>query len=116
MGYGPWIEEVFANLISNAIKYIGKDNPEPRIIVRGSRVGSIVRYEVKDNGLGISEKDQERLFEMFSRFHTGEASGLGLGMSIVQRIVDRLNGQLGVESALGKGSSFWFALAAAPGE
>jgi PAS domain S-box-containing protein len=112
MGYGPWLEEVFANLISNAIKYIGSENPDPQIAVRGIVQGDHVRYEIKDNGLGISQENQARLFEMFSRFHKDQASGLGLGMSIVQRIVERLHGTLGVESEPGKGSCFWFSLPA----
>lgn len=112
MGYGPWLEEVFANLFSNAIKYIGKDNPAPRIVVNARQIGGDVRYDVHDNGLGIAEADQKRLFEMFSRFHKDQASGLGLGLSIVQRIVTRLHGQLGVESTPGKGSTFWFTLPA----
>jgi PAS domain S-box-containing protein len=110
MGHAPWLEEVFANLIGNAIKYIGKDNPDPRIIVRGVLRDHHVRYEVTDNGLGIEPEQQEQLFEMFSRFHKQEASGLGLGLSIVQRIVTKLNGEVGVTSEPGRGSTFWFEL------
>ncbi len=109
------VEEVFANLINNAIKYIGKDNPAPTVHVRGSRNGDQVRFEVQDNGLGIAPQDQSKLFDMFSRFHPEEASGMGLGLSIVQRIITRLNGEIGVESTPGQGSTFWFTLPAAPG-
>ncbi len=112
VGYGPWLEEVFANLIGNAIKYMNNDNPAPRIAVRGQRSGSLVRYEVEDNGLGIPPEAQARLFEMFSRFHTGHAPGFGLGLSIVERIVTRLSGQVGVASTPGEGSTFWFTLPA----
>jgi len=110
LGQAMWLEEVFANLIGNAVKYIGKDNPCPRISIRGFKHENKVRFEVQDNGLGISEEDQAKLFDMFTRFHTGEASGLGLGLSIFLRIVNRLNGQVGVESSPGKGSIFWFTL------
>ncbi len=113
IGYGPWIEEVLANLISNAIKYIGQDNPAPCIQVRAVRSGGMVRCEVQDNGLGIAPENQAKLFEMFSRFHTGEARGFGIGLSIVLRIVDKLGGKVGVESAPGRGSTFWFTLPAA---
>jgi signal transduction histidine kinase len=116
MGYGPWIEEVFANLISNAVKYIGKDNEAPCITIRGMRDGDMVRYEVEDNGLGIKPEDQARLFDMFSRFHKGEEAGFGLGMSIIQRIVTKLKGTMGVQSEPGVGSTFWFALPAPPDE
>lgn len=114
LGHALWLEEVFANLISNAVKYIGKDNPAPRITIRGLRQEECIRYEVQDNGLGIEPQSQKRLFEMFARFHKGEASGLGLGLSIVLQIVKRLGGQVGVDSQPGKGSTFWFTLPAAP--
>jgi PAS domain S-box-containing protein len=112
LGHALWLEEVFANLISNAIKYIGKDNPAPCITIRGRKEADGVIYEVQDNGLGIAPQDQEQLFKMFARFHQGEASGLGLGLSICLRIVKRLNGRVGVESRPGEGSTFWFTLPA----
>ncbi|MAS33365.1 MAG: hypothetical protein CL610_05125 [Anaerolineaceae bacterium] len=113
MGHAQWIEEIFANLVSNAIKYMGKDNPDPRISIRGKPEGDMVRYEVCDTGVGIAPDDQARLFEMFTRLHTVNAEGLGLGLSIVHRIINKLNGQIGVESEVGKGSTFWFSLPAA---
>jgi PAS domain S-box-containing protein len=113
LGYDVWLEEVFANLISNAIKYIGRDNPAPRIRISGTRQGDYARYEVHDNGVGISAEDQAGLFDMFSRFHQDQAVGTGLGLSIFQRIVTRLKGQVGVESQPGAGSIFWFTLPAA---
>lgn len=112
MGHAPWLEEVLANLIGNAIKYIGKDNPSPFIRIDCKRRGSMVRYEIIDNGVGISEENTSRLFEKFSRFHHMEADGLGLGLSIVQGIISKLGGTVGVESEVGKGSTFWFELPA----
>lgn len=109
-GSGPWLEEVFANLISNAIKYIGSNNPDPVIEITGQEAGDVTRFAVRDNGVGIETENQQRVFEMFSRFHRGEASGLGLGLSIVDRIVSKLGGRVGVESAPGQGTSFWFTL------
>jgi PAS domain S-box-containing protein len=108
-----WREEILANLIGNAIKYIGRDNPAPRIEIRGSAEGENVCYDIIDNGLGIAPENLERLFEMFTRFHQGEASGSGIGLSIVQRIVTRLHGEIRVESAPGKGSTFSVILPAA---
>lgn len=110
LGHEIWIEEVFANLISNAIKYIGKNNPQPRIAISGRLVGTKARYEVKDNGLGIQPADQVKLFHAFARFHKAEAGGLGLGLTIASRIVHRLAGEIGVESEPGQGSTFWFTL------
>jgi signal transduction histidine kinase len=109
-GYGPWIEEVVANLISNAVKYIGTDNPSPCINILAEEHDGWVRYTVEDNGMGIAPEHRERLFDMFVRFHTAQAEGLGLGLSIVQRIIHKLNGRLGVDSEPGQGSRFWFAL------
>ncbi len=113
LGHDVWLEEVFANLIGNAVKYIGRENPAPCISVQGTRQGALVRYEVQDNGMGISEENQAKLFDMFSRFHTQEATGAGLGLSIFLRIVTRLKGEVGVESQPGAGSTFWFTLPAA---
>lgn len=113
MGYGPWLEEVFANLIENAIKYIGPNNPSPRIAIRGKALGdNWVRYEVEDNGLGIAKEHQESLFEMFTRFHADYTKGAGLGLSIVNRIIRKLGGEVGVVSDANAGSTFWFTLPA----
>ncbi len=108
-GHEVWIEEVFANLIGNAVKYIGDDNPAPKISLSARPEGDFVRYEVRDNGIGIAAEDRARLFQMFSRLNPTHGDGLGLGLSIVSRIVRRLGGSLGVESD-GHGSSFWFTL------
>ncbi len=111
LGHAPWVEEIFANLIGNAIKYMGQDNPAPRITIRGYLVDSqMVRYEIRDNGVGIDPKDHARLFDMFSRLHTVDTPGSGLGLSIVHRLVHKLGGHVGVESMLGQGSTFWFTL------
>ncbi|GAB4476191.1 MAG: hypothetical protein Kow00124_18040 [Anaerolineae bacterium] len=113
VGHRQWAEEIFANLISNAIKYIGKDNRAPHIVIRGVRQGREIRYEIEDNGLGISPDDQIHLFDMFARFHPREARGMGIGLSIVQRMVNTLQGRVGVNSEPGHGSTFWFTLPAA---
>jgi signal transduction histidine kinase len=111
-----WLEEVFANLVENAVKYIGSQTQNPRISITGLRNANMVRYEVEDNGIGIAPEKQEQLFAMFSRVHEHAhedlADGLGLGLSIVHRIVTRLDGRLGVESEPGRGSVFWFELPA----
>ncbi len=108
-GYAPWIEEIWANYLSNGIKYGG----HPPILELGSRVqpdGRIYFY-VKDNGQGITTAEQNQLFTLFSRLdkHT-EQEGHGLGLSIVWRIAQKLGGEVGVESAAGQGSTFYFVL------
>jgi signal transduction histidine kinase len=110
-GQTQWVEEVFANLISNAIKYMGENNPAPAIAIDGQRTGEVIRYTVKDNGVGIKPEDQSRLFAMFSRLHDVKGvEGLGLGLSIVRRIIKKLRGEIGVDSVYGQGSTFWFSL------
>ncbi len=113
-GHEVWIEEVFANLIGNAVKYIGDDNPAPTIRVSGRVDGDYARYEVHDNGIGIAPEDRARLFQMFSRLNPTQGDGLGLGLSIVSRIIHRLGGSLGIDSD-GQGSRFWFTLPTACG-
>ncbi len=111
MGHGPWIERVFANLLDNAVKYIGRDNPSPKIAVRAARQDGKVRFEVEDNGIGIKPEYQSTLFDVFTRIESGyKVDGTGIGLSIVYRIITKLNGQVGVDSKPGKGSTFWFTL------
>lgn len=114
VGHAQWVEEIFANLISNAIKYMGSENPQPRISIRGTVQEDKIRYEVQDTGVGITVDDQKKLFEMFTRLHTVKADGLGLGLSIALRMATKQNGQIGVTSEPGVGSTFWFTLPAAP--
>jgi signal transduction histidine kinase len=116
LGYRPWLEEVFANLVNNAVRYIGQSNADPAITIRAVAQPEFARYEVIDNGLGISSEDQPHLFDMLTRFHPEHASGTGLGLSIVQRIVNKLGGAVGVTSEPGQGSTFWFTLPIAPEE
>jgi PAS domain S-box-containing protein len=112
IGYGPWIEEVWTNYLSNGLKYGG--NP-PRLEL-GSKTteDGMVRFWVCDNGDGLTEEEQAQLFTPFARLNKSESEGHGLGLSIVQRIVERLGGEVGSESSLGEGSCFTFTLPAAP--
>jgi PAS domain S-box-containing protein len=114
IGYEAWLEEVLINYISNGIKYGGT----PPEITLGSNVlpDNRVKFWVKDNGKGLSENDISLLFNKFTRLDTLRAEGHGLGLSIVRRIIEKLNGEVGVESenVPGKGSSFYFILSQAP--
>jgi len=109
-GYASWVEEVWANYISNAIKYGGT----PPVVEVGATLldDRSVRCWVKDNGAGLDAGRQARLFNQFTRLDETRARGHGLGLSIVQRIVDKLGGQVGVESEIGVGSVFSFTLPA----
>lgn len=111
LGYGPWIEEVWANYISNALKYGGKP-PQITVGFNTSETAGMVRFWVKDNGRGLEPAAQKRLFQEFERLGQKRVQGHGLGLSVVHRIIERLNGQVGVESELGAGSLFFFTLPA----
>ncbi len=110
MGYGPWVEEVWVNYISNAIKYGGRP---PCVKVGATIEGNEVKFWVRDNGEGLTAEEQARLFTPFERLHQVSIKGHGLGLSIVRRIVERLGGHVGVESQPGQGSTFYFTLPAA---
>ncbi len=109
-GYGPWVEEVWANYLSNAIKYGG----QPPHIELGFTIGNngLIKFWVQDNGAGLSPEAQALLFVPFTRLNQAQTQGHGLGLSIVQRIVKKLGGKVGVESEgmPGKGSTFSFYL------
>lgn len=109
LGYGPWIEEVWVNYISNGLKYGGRP---PRIALGSDLLpGGMVRFWVKDNGPGLDEAAQQQLFQEFTRLEQYKrAEGLGLGLSITRRILQRLGGEVGVESAPGAGCLFFFTL------
>jgi signal transduction histidine kinase len=113
MGYPSWIEEVWVNYLSNALKYGGS---APRVTLGAeSQKDGMIRYWVKDLGRGIDPKDQRRLFTAHTRLNQIRARGEGLGLSIVRRILHRLGGQVGVDSNLDQGSVFWFTLPEAGG-
>lgn len=107
VGYAPWIEEVWTNYISNAIKYGGQP---PQIEVGSEALDGMVKFWVKDNGDGIPLDQIDTLFKPFVRLDNVRATGHGLGLSIVRRIIERLNGTVGVESEQGVGSVFSFIL------
>jgi PAS domain S-box-containing protein len=111
VGYAPWIEIVWANYISNAIKY-GGTPPVIRLDATSQSDGSI-KFWIEDNGDGLTSDEQEKLFLEFTRLSVRRVEGHGLGLSIVRRVVERLGGQVGVESSPGQGSRFYFLLPAA---
>jgi signal transduction histidine kinase len=112
IGHAQWVEEIWDNFLSNAIKYGGQP---PRVELGADKpVNGRVRFWVKDNGEGIPPDKQAHLFIPFTRLDQASTKGHGLGLSIERRIVEKLNGQVGVESSLGQGSCFYFTLPAAP--
>ena len=105
-GYAPWIEEVLANYVSNAIKYGGAP---PRVTIGATVRERGVNFWVRDNGQGLSPDQRDVLFKQAARFDSRQR-GHGLGLMIVQRILERLGGTAAVESTPGEGSIFSFTL------
>lgn len=100
------MEQIFGNLIDNAVKYLEPERPG-RIQITGRDVmGGWVEYEIADNGRGISERDHERIFELFRRSGRQDRTGEGLGLAFVRNSARRLGGTIDIESELGKGSTF----------
>ena len=100
------MEQIFGNLIDNAVKYLDGERPG-RIEIRGRDVlGGWVEYEIEDNGRGISDRDHERIFELFRRSGRQDRTGEGLGLAFVRNSARRLGGTIDIESELGKGSTF----------
>lgn len=112
IGYGPWVEEVWVNYLSNAIKYGGR----PPVVELGAtmQANNKVCFWVKDNGPGLTPTEQSHLFTPFTRLSKLDVQGHGLGLSIVRRIVEKLDGEVGIESngEPGQGSIFNFTLPA----
>ncbi len=139
IGYAPWVEEVWVNYLTNAMKYGGN---HPKVIIGCCEIeqeedfpppplhhpdfgtnefyafssstdlipaNSFVRYWVRDFGKGLSIKEQQKLFTPFERLHR-ISKGNGLGLAITERIIKKLGGQVGVYSRVKKGSIFWFEL------
>jgi signal transduction histidine kinase len=139
LGHPSWVEEVWVNYVSNAVKYGGRPEQgiSPRIELgygtaepdgsgqmrpatpfthdvtvpaAGSGDHSFVRFWVRDNGGGLTPSEQERLFTPFTRLRQVGTKGHGLGLSVVRRIVEKLGGEVSLASAVGKGSVFSFTL------
>ncbi len=114
LGYGPWVEEVWANYLSNALKYGGTPGTAPCIELGATlQPDGMVHFWVRDHGPGLTPEEQSSLFTPFTRLDQVHVKGHGLGLSIVRRIVEKLGGQVGLKSQAGEGNTFFFALPAA---
>jgi signal transduction histidine kinase len=120
------LEQVFTNLIANAIKFAKPDTP-PEIFISGTEIEPapatpsepppppLARLTVTDNGIGIAPEFNKRMFGMFQKLHRGDQyPGTGIGLAVVKRAVELMNGQVGVFSEPDHGSSFWIELPLAP--
>jgi signal transduction histidine kinase len=104
------LTQVLLNLLSNAYKFQAAGST-PQIRIWAEPRDGMVRLSVQDNGIGIAPPHQERIWNVFERLHDRDTfSGTGIGLAIVKRAVLRMQGRYGLESELGKGSTFWIEL------
>ncbi|MBD2611198.1 response regulator [Nostoc punctiforme FACHB-252] len=104
------VEQIITNLLTNAIKFVAS-GVQPQVRIWTEHRGGCVRLWVEDNGIGISAQHWERIFGVFERLHSIEAyPGTGIGLAIVRKGIERMGGQVGMESEISHGSSFWIEL------
>ncbi len=107
LGHEAYLTQCVTNLLSNAIKF-GRDGVAPVILIRSERLDGKVRLWFEDNGIGIDPAHHARIFQIFGQVYPEETyGGTGIGLAIVRKAVQRMNGEVGVESQLNKGSRFW---------
>jgi len=109
MAHHSTLVQVLTNLLSNAIKFV--ENAQPQVQIWVETHDDWVQLWIADNGIGIALEHQQRIFRVFERLHGIETyAGTGIGLAIVQKGIERMGGQVGIESELGKGSRFWIKL------
>ena len=112
-GDGSQLNQVFQNLLDNAIEYSGEEPPRIHIGAERTDSGDEWLIAVSDEGVGIDPDEQDRIFEVFQSLGSHEESGTGIGLALVERIVERRGGEIWVDSTPGEGSTFSFTLPAA---
>jgi len=104
------LKQLFQNFFTNALKYID-DDVQPKIQIECLDQEKDWQFRVKDNGIGISEENQKRVFQLFTRLHSPEEyTGTGIGLSLCKKVVDQHFGNIGVDSKVGQGSTFHFTI------
>lgn len=103
------VRQALHNLLDNAVKF-SRRSPHPEVVIGGSRAPDETIVWIKDNGIGIDPKDQERMFGLFERLHpAGEYEGTGVGLAIVKLVMDKHRGRVWVQSSPGAGTTFYLA-------
>ena len=104
------LTQCVSNLIGNAVKFVAP-GVKPCVTIRAERIGARTRIWFEDNGIGIARENHGRIFRLFERIYpASQFKGTGVGLTIVRKAIERMNGQVGFESELGKGSKFWIQL------
>jgi signal transduction histidine kinase len=110
LGHPAFASQIIANLLTNAVKFTAPATT-PAIHISSELDQGMVRLSIQDNGIGIDPSHFNRIFEIFGRVYPDKHyEGTGIGLAIAKKAVERLGGQIGVESTLGKGSRFWVTL------
>jgi len=108
------LKQVLSNLITNALKFV-EDGNSPRIRFRTEQRDGSVRVWVEDNGIGIAQEHQDKIFGLFERLHNANHyPGTGVGLAIVRKAMERMGGRVGLISKSGQGSRFWLELPSSP--
>jgi signal transduction histidine kinase len=107
------LRQAWVNLLSNAFKYSAPRGDAATIEVSGEREGNTVRYRIRDNGVGFDMRYADKLFGVFQRMHAqDEFEGTGVGLAIVQQVVQRHGGRVSADAAPGEGACFTIELPA----
>ena len=110
LGHETALTQVVSNLIGNGIKFVPPER-RPKIKVKAEQRDHVIRVEFIDNGIGIAPENQQRIFKMFEQVNpAGTYAGTGIGLAVVKKAVEKMQGSLGVESQVGEGSKFWIEL------
>lgn len=103
------LQQVLGNLLDNALRFV-PPGVTPQVRVAAESEGETVRVSVCDNGIGIASAYHQRIFQMFERLEPHKYPGTGIGLALARRAVEHMQGRIGVESEVGRGSRFWFEL------
>jgi PAS domain S-box-containing protein len=110
LGHDAYLTQCLTNLLGNAVKFVA-EGVVPEVRIRSERIDGKVRVWFEDNGIGIDPLHYERIFQIFGQVHAGKKyGGTGIGLAIVRKAAQRMNGEVGVDSSVNKGSRFWLIL------